>query len=46
MGLSVLEVPAGGIDQNESPEEAAKREVFEEAGMVVDKIIFYDFVLL
>ena len=45
MGLSVLEVPAGGINQNESPEEAAKREVFEEAGMVVNKIIYLGKVL-
>lgn len=34
-----IELPRGCVDPNESPEEAAKREVLEETGMVLDKLI-------
>ena len=33
------EIVAGIIDRNESPEETAKRECFEETGCIVNKII-------
>ena len=35
----LLEIVAGIIDGNESPEETAKRECFEETGCIVNKII-------
>jgi ADP-ribose pyrophosphatase len=33
-GKPLLEIPAGGIDKGENPEEAARRELAEEIGMV------------
>lgn len=36
----LLEIPAGKIDPNESPEEAAIRELREEVGAICDKITF------
>ena len=35
----LYEIVAGIIDENESPEETAKRECFEETGCIVNKII-------
>ena len=35
----LFEIVAGIIDENESPEETAKRECFEETGCIVNKII-------
>jgi ADP-ribose pyrophosphatase len=37
-GKTLLEIPAGGIDEGESPEEAVKRELQEEIGYVPGKI--------
>lgn len=39
METYVLEVPVGGIFKGESLQDAAKREVLEEAGLVVDTLI-------
>ncbi len=33
-----IEVPGGKINQDESPSDAAKRELYEETGAIVDKI--------
>ena len=35
----LIEVPAGCMDQNETPLEAAKRELHEETGFISDKLI-------
>ena len=32
-------LPGGGIKKNEAPDEAAKRETFEEVGIVLDKLL-------
>lgn len=40
MGIDIIEVPGGGINKNELPEEAARREVMEEAGLVVSELIY------
>ncbi|MES2463519.1 MAG: NUDIX hydrolase [Armatimonadota bacterium] len=37
-GKALLEIPAGGIDEGEDPEEAARRELAEEIGMVPDTL--------
>lgn len=37
--IITLEVPAGGINKDEAPEVAAKRELAEETGFTTDKII-------
>jgi len=34
----LLEFPGGGIENNESPMDAAKREVFEEVGISIDHL--------
>lgn len=34
-----LEFPCGGIDSGEDPAEAARREVLEETGLIIDKLI-------
>jgi ADP-ribose pyrophosphatase len=39
LGRAALETPAGFIDDNENPEDAAHREVYEETGYRCDKII-------
>lgn len=33
-----LELPRGGVESNESPEEAARREALEETGMIIDDL--------
>ena len=33
-----FDFPGGGIDQNESEEDAAKRELFEETGLIANKL--------
>ncbi len=38
-GKFLLEVPAGKVDEGESPEEAARRELKEEVGAEVDELI-------
>jgi 8-oxo-dGTP pyrophosphatase MutT (NUDIX family) len=38
--LDLLEIPAGGIDEGEAPEEAAVRELYEETGYSASKIDF------
>jgi len=35
-GNGYLEFPGGGVDENEKPEEALKREAFEEAGVILE----------
>lgn len=45
MGLEVLEVPGGGINKDETPEYAARREVMEEAGLISGELIFLGKVL-
>ncbi len=35
-----FQFPQGGIDEGESPEEAAKRELYEEIGLALEKPIF------
>src|SRR5688500_16639450 len=37
-GKPLLEIPAGGIDEGEAPEEAARRELAEEIGMVPESL--------
>lgn len=39
MNRRVWEVPGGGLHPNETPRQAAVREVREEAGLVVDKLV-------
>ena len=36
-----FDFPGGGIDLNESGEDAAKRELFEETGLVADELEFF-----
>ena len=36
-----FDFPGGGIDLKESGEEAAKRELFEETGLIVDELEFF-----
>ncbi len=36
----LIEIPAGTLELNENPYEAAKRELLEEAGIKTDKLIF------
>lgn len=38
MGLMTLEVPGGGLLEGETPEQAAEREVREEAGLLVERL--------
>lgn len=38
LGYKTYELPAGGIDAGETPEEAARRELFEETGYVAPKL--------
>jgi ADP-ribose pyrophosphatase len=38
VGKYVIELPAGLLDQGESPEEAARRELFEETGYVAQQV--------
>lgn len=38
MGLMTLEVPGGGLVDGETPEQAAEREVREEAGLIVERL--------
>lgn len=35
-GKDYVEFPGGGVDENETPKEALKREAFEEAGVVLE----------
>ena len=39
MNRRIWEVPGGGFERGETPEETAVREVREEAGLVVDKLV-------
>lgn len=39
VGKDVLELPAGGVNDDESPEEAARRELLEETGFKCSKLI-------
>lgn len=39
VGQSLWELPAGSVDEEESPEEAARRECHEEIGQVPDTIV-------
>ena len=39
IGRWIIEAPAGVIDEGETPEEAARRELEEEAGLIADKLI-------
>ncbi len=39
LGTHTWEIPAGGIDPSEKPAEAAIREVFEETGIVLDRLV-------
>lgn len=36
-GKGYLEFPGGGVDENEKPEEALKREAFAEAGIDINR---------
>lgn len=38
-GQALLEIPAGGLDENEAPEAAARRELAEEIGQVPERLI-------
>lgn len=38
MSLMTLEVPGGGLLEEETPEQAAEREVREEAGLIVERL--------
>ncbi len=40
IGMELLEVPAGKLDEGESPEQCAKRELEEETGYKAEKIEF------
>ena len=37
-----FDFPGGGIDLKESGEEAAKRELFEETGLIADKLVLFN----
>ena len=39
LGKDLLEIPAGGIDGNETPEDAVRREMQEETGFLPKKIV-------
>ena len=39
IGKWIIEAPAGVIDKGETPEEAARRELEEEAGLIASKLI-------
>jgi len=38
-GRALLEIPAGGVEENESPEACARRELAEEVGLVPDRLV-------
>ena len=40
LGRGTLEFPAGGVEDGEAPDAAARREVLEETGMRVDQLVF------
>jgi len=40
LGQMTLEIPAGMVETNESPEECARRELTEETGLMAGRIIF------
>lgn len=44
IGLELLEVPAGKLDENESPEECALRELEEETGYRAQKIEYMGYI--
>jgi len=42
-GEKLLEVPAGMVDPGETPEDAVKREIFEEIGIDVSHVVYHNY---